>query len=199
MFIELTDHLRCPEDHDESFLVLLPGRMEGRRVTEGTIGCPVCHREVAIADGILAFGSAHGAHRPADLTADAACTLLGLGGPGGYLALVGGAGVLAEEVAASLPGVSLVLVNPPPGVPDSPWASVVRAPRLPLKARSMRGIVVPAEFAQAPGWLEAAIGCVLPGLRVVGEGAAPVREDLEVLAEAGGWWVGKKRERASRP
>ena len=24
MFIELTDHLRCPEDHEESFLVLLP-------------------------------------------------------------------------------------------------------------------------------------------------------------------------------
>jgi hypothetical protein len=24
MFIELTDHFRCPADHDESFLVLLP-------------------------------------------------------------------------------------------------------------------------------------------------------------------------------
>ena len=24
MFIELTDHLRCPEDHEEAYLVLLP-------------------------------------------------------------------------------------------------------------------------------------------------------------------------------
>jgi hypothetical protein len=27
LFIELTDHLRCPNDHDESFLVLLPDLM----------------------------------------------------------------------------------------------------------------------------------------------------------------------------
>ena len=62
----------------------------------------------------------------------------------------------------------------------------------------MRGIVIPAEFAGAPGWLDAAIGSVLPGLRVVGEGVAPSREDLLVLAEAGGWWVGRRQDGARR-
>ena len=48
MFIELTDHLRCPADHDESFLVLLPLDLAGRDVVQGTLGCPVCQREYAI-------------------------------------------------------------------------------------------------------------------------------------------------------
>ena len=42
MFIELTDHLRCPEDHDEQFWCLLPDRLDGRSVKEGQLGCPVC-------------------------------------------------------------------------------------------------------------------------------------------------------------
>ncbi|MDZ4674040.1 MAG: hypothetical protein SGI84_06265 [Gemmatimonadota bacterium] len=192
MFIELTDHLRCPEDHEESFLVLLPGKMEGRLVSEGLIGCPVCHRETRIVAGVADFGGAPVPRSAPPLTAEAAHALLGLDGPGGYLALVGGIGAIATSLAALLPGISLVLVNPPADFPDSAVASVVRARRLPLKARSMRGIAVPAEFAGTPGWLEAAVDAVLPGLRVVAEGTAPTRNDLTVLAEAGGWWVGKK-------
>ena len=56
MFIELTDHLRCPADHEESYLVLLPDRMEERSVREGRLGCPVCGRTYTLADGILDLG-----------------------------------------------------------------------------------------------------------------------------------------------
>jgi hypothetical protein len=38
MFIELTDHLRCPEEHDEASLVLLPDELAGRSVRTGTLG-----------------------------------------------------------------------------------------------------------------------------------------------------------------
>jgi hypothetical protein len=41
MFIELTDHLRCPADHAESYLVLLPEEMRERSVRTGRLGCPV--------------------------------------------------------------------------------------------------------------------------------------------------------------
>ncbi len=58
MFIELTDHLRCPADHDESFLVLLPERMEGRSVRAGRLGCPVCGRTFELVDGVLDLGGA---------------------------------------------------------------------------------------------------------------------------------------------
>ena len=53
MFIELTDHLRCPADHDEAFLVLLPDELDGRSVRTGTLGCPVCDRRFALRDGVL--------------------------------------------------------------------------------------------------------------------------------------------------
>ncbi len=58
MFIELTDHLRCPEDHEEQFLVLLPDRLDGRSVKEGQLGCPVCGRTFAVRDGTVDFGGA---------------------------------------------------------------------------------------------------------------------------------------------
>ena len=58
MFIELTDQLRCPADHPESFLVLIPDEMEGRRVVRGTLGCPVCHAEYRIEAGVADFQGA---------------------------------------------------------------------------------------------------------------------------------------------
>ena len=51
MFIELTDHLRCPADHTESYLVLLPDEMQDRSVRTGRLGCPVCGRTYVLTDG----------------------------------------------------------------------------------------------------------------------------------------------------
>ena len=55
MFIELTDHLRCPAEHEESYLVLLPERMEDRSVREGRLGCPLCGRTYAVVDGVQSW------------------------------------------------------------------------------------------------------------------------------------------------
>ncbi len=57
MFIELTDILRCPADHDEAYLVLAPQAMDGRRVITGVLGCPVCRAEYPIVEGVAEFGS----------------------------------------------------------------------------------------------------------------------------------------------
>jgi hypothetical protein len=88
-----------------------------------------------------------------------------------------------------LAGVRLVAVNPPD--PDAPLpASILLADRLPLKCGSMRGVVVGAGL-DAP-WLGDAVAAVLPGLRVVAEGAPPALPGLEVLAQGGGAWVGRR-------
>ena len=187
MFIELTDHLRCPQPHDESSLVLLPDRLEGRNVLEGQLGCPVCGRTVALRDGIVDFGGAP-EPAPGTLTVEAVHALLGLSGPGGYLGLIGGAGSVASGLAALLPGIALVAVNPPEA---SPGASVIRAARLPLKSASMRGMVLGPGLPEA--WIQDGVLAVLPGLRAVGEGPAPDLPTLEVLAEASGAWVGRRR------
>lgn len=193
MFIELTDHLRCPAGHEEAYLVLLPEVVERRDVRSGRLGCPVCGWEGEVVEGVVDFGGGLPARRPTRLSAESVRALLGVTGPGGWVALVGGPAALATDLAAVLPGVALVLVNPPEGTRADPPASVLRGARLPLKRGSMRGVVVGADAAGDPEWVRAAAGAVLPGLRLVVE--APVMElpGMELLAEADGVWVGKRR------
>lgn len=195
MFIELTDHLRCPEDHDESFLVLLPDKMEGRFVRTGRLGCPVCGRTFDLVDGVFDAGNA-----PPDptsdstgLTADAATALVGLSGPGGWLALVGPVGSLGKEMSELNPGVALVAINPPRDVRDGDEISVVRAGRMPIKSRALRGVVLGQPYAGDPHWIKEASRVVLPGLRVVGEGADPPVDSIDIMASADGVWVGTPR------
>jgi uncharacterized protein YbaR (Trm112 family) len=194
MFIELTDHLRCPVSHDEQFLVLLPHRMEGRSVREGQLGCPVCHRIFTLVDGVLDVGDAPVVEDASSaLDAESLSTLVGLSGPGGYLVLVGPPAAAWQEVARLNPGVGLVAVNPPSGVADQEALSVLRSGRLPLKSHSMRGVVLGRPFATDPAWVSEAARVLLPGLRVVGESADPGTDSIDLMASAGGVWVGTRR------
>jgi uncharacterized protein YbaR (Trm112 family) len=192
VFIELTDHLRCPADHGESYLVLLPDRMEGRSVRSGQLGCPVCGNTYRLVDGVFLAGDppALPASRATSLDPEGLHALMGLGGPGGYLALVGRVAALWRGVAELNPGVALVAINPESEVPDAPEISVIRSARIPLKSRSMRGVVLGTGYAEDPFWIEEAARVVLPGLRVVGEGKAPAGDTIDLMASAGGVWVG---------
>jgi uncharacterized protein YbaR (Trm112 family) len=193
VFIELTDHLRCPADHDESFLVLLPGTMEGRSVRTGDLGCPVCGRTFQLKDGVFDTGDAPATEVTGSvLDADAITALVGLSGPGGYLTLVGAAGALWSELAERNSGVALVAVNPPRSVVDGPGISVIRSSSLPLKTGSMRGVVLSRPLADEVSWVKEAARVVLYGLRVVGEGKEPPSDIIELLASADGVWVGTR-------
>ena len=189
MFIELTDHLRCPLDHPEQFLVLLPSRMDGRRVLTGELGCPVCGNVVHLTDGIADWGAGSPSTADTGLTAEAVAALLGLSGPGGFALLAGGVTTLAPALARLLPGVRLVLVNPPAGTADSEDASVLRAARVPVKSASMRGAVIGADMTAFPERVVECVAAVLPGLRIVGEGGEPPAAGVEVLGESEGCWV----------
>jgi uncharacterized protein YbaR (Trm112 family) len=191
VFIELTDHLRCPANHPEQYLVLLPEKMDGRRVVTGELGCPVCGRVTRIAEGIADFGGATASLGRTSLTAEAVAAFLGLSGPGGYVALVGGVASLAPELTSLLPHIGLALVNPAEHLPDQA-AGILRAARLPLKASSMRGVAIGADFAAEPEWLSDAAGAVLPGLRIVAEAGEPPAS-VELLARSPECWVGKRR------
>lgn len=194
MFIELTDHLRCPAEHEEAYLVLLPEVVEQRDVRSGRLGCPICGWEITFSDGVVDFGGGSPAVGPSVLSAEAVRAFLGLSGPGGYAALVGAPAALAAELATSLRGVALVLVNPPGATVAEIPASVLRGARLPVKRASMRGVVVGADFASDPAWIKDAVGSVLPGLRVVVEGASVEMAGIELLAEAEGVWVGRRKQ-----
>jgi uncharacterized protein YbaR (Trm112 family) len=190
VFIELTDHLRCPAGHDEQFLVLIPEVMGGRDVRRGSLGCPVCHRSFPIREGVATFGHAPDTDAaPTRLTSDAQAALAGLGGPGGYAVLVGGAGARADLMAEAWPGIGLVLVNPPPDSPDAAFASRLIAPALPLKTGSMRTAILGPGFGNDPAWIREAARVVLVGNRVVGEGDPPTIDGLDLAANADGVWV----------
>ena len=190
MFIELTDHLRCPADHPESFLVLLPDQLEGRSVRAGQLGCPVCGRTYALSDGALDVGGEPPPPRATVLTPEAITAFAGLNGPGGYLVLVGAPAAEWNEVAELNRGVGLVAVNPNADVEDQGFFSVLRGGMIPLKSRSMRGVVLGAPFGGDRHWVREAARVVLPGLRVVGEGADPPPELIDLMARTEGVWVG---------
>lgn len=189
MHIELTDHLRCPADHDEAFLVLIPDRMEGRRVIAGRLGCPICDWTTSWSDAVPSFGEVAATEGDPGFGAGAALALLGLDGPGGWVAFAGRAGALAHDFAKLLPDVNLVAVNPPEGVESSGVVSVIRSPVWPLKTHSMRGVVVGADADAG-----SAIASVLPGLRATGEGdAPPLSGSDELVASAPGAWLIRHR------
>jgi hypothetical protein len=200
MFIELTDHLRCPADHAEAFLVLLPDLVEGRWVRTGTLGCPVCDRRFTLRDGVLDVGggppAAAAPSGVGPLGPGALAPLVGLGGPGGYLVIVGPPAAGWREVAELVPGVGLVAVNPPAGVVDADGISVLRGGRLPLKTNSMRGVVLGPPYGGDPAWVAEAARVLLPGLRVVGEGADQSPEAIDLMASAEGVWVGTPARRS---
>ncbi|HKU61942.1 MAG TPA: hypothetical protein VJQ44_12040 [Gemmatimonadales bacterium] len=194
MFIELTDHLRCPADHEESFLVLLPDRVEDRSVRTGQLGCPVCGRTFPLLDGVLDVG---GAPEPSEGRggpgAEALTALAGLSGPGGYLVVVGAPGREWRELAERNPGVGIVLANPPGEVRDEPGVSVLRGGMLPLKSRTMRGAILGRGYGNDAGWIGEGARVVLPGLRVVGQGPDPAPDRIDLMASADGIWVGSPR------
>ncbi|MGH7531913.1 MAG: hypothetical protein ACREL4_01370, partial [Gemmatimonadales bacterium] len=147
MFIELTDHLRCPADHDESYLVLLPEVADGRSVRTGTLGCPVCQAEYRIEDGVVRFAPrVEGTDAETTISAPALHALLGLTGPGGYAALVGDVTSLAMALTRSVPGVHFAAVRPVAGLVGSREVSLIDADRLPFKRGSMRGVVLGAGY-----------------------------------------------------
>jgi len=201
VFIELTEILKCPHDHETSYVICGPVTMDGRDVVRGGLVCPVCKAEFPILDRVAWFappgndGRTASPPRTSPLTAEAAVAFLGLEGPGGYALTVGDAGRLGPELGVALPRIGVVGVNPPDDVVPSATFSVLRSARgFPIRPRSVRAVVIGAGGAANP-WLAAGIDALLPGLRVVVEGDAPLPGGIVELARGAGVVVGEKRAR----
>ncbi len=205
MHIELTEMLRCPEPHAEGFIVLSTSEMLGRMVRSGIAGCPMCHREYVIKDGVVDFArnaqhapiagrtpsaTAHRAPRTDVATLQA---LLDLSGPGGYVVLLGSASRHAIGLASLMHGIHFIGINPPADAEDLPILSLLRsASTIPLKTSMARAIVVGSEVASGP-WLAEALRVLLRGRRLVIESETVTPpQGVNRLAAGQGLWVGEK-------
>ena len=193
MHIELTEMLRCPENHREEFLVLSTSEMSGRMVAAGLLGCPVCHKEYEVVRGVVEFGGISTHHAPPFSSADPLTVqaLLDLSGPGGYVVLLGSASRYAVGLAALMGGIHFVGVNPPLDAEELPILSLVRSEHtIPLKSSMARGVVVGADMITSK-WLAEARRVLLRGRRLVVESEqVPEVPGVNRLAVGQGLWVG---------
>jgi len=199
VFIELAEFLRCPNPHDESYCVVTPDDMDRRTVVTGAVGCPTCHTEYPIRDGIVDFRPPDGRSTPAPKPQDGAApphavqALLALSGPGGYVVLVGSAARSAQRLTSLVGGVHFVGVNAPVDVRRADGLSLLLSiDAVPLRSSMARGVVVGGEWATAP-WLDEAARILLRGRRLLVLAEVPGPSVLNELAIGDGMWVGEKR------
>ncbi len=166
--------------------MLLPDRMDGRRVTAGHLGCPYCGWSTSWDGGPADFGGGRRLDGEVPFDAAAAHAMLGIDGPGGWVALVGRAASLAPQLETLLPQVGIVAINPPPPLADGGAVSIVTSGSWPIKTHALRGAVVGLDASE---WLPAALVSVLPARHLVGEGTPPTNLGGTLLATGGGVWV----------
>lgn len=198
MFIELIDVLRCPNAHEESWLVLASGRIEGRDVMEGVLGCPVCEAEYPITDGVVRFARESRSHAVASTSSEEEAlrlaALLDLANPKGYAIITGTLGSHASYLQA-LTDVQFLLVNPPPGIEmgsgvsgltiDPDWTT------LPLALSSARAIAL--DDSATPAQLLAALRVVRSSGRVLAPITLSLSDGLCELARDERQWLAERR------
>jgi uncharacterized protein YbaR (Trm112 family) len=186
MHIEFIDLLRCPNLHEDSWLVAAFYRLDGRSVVEGKLGCPVCGAEFLIQDGVAVFDDvrpqvqfASPDERASDGTLIAA--LLDLSRPG-MLALLAGECARDAEAVSELTGARIVALNSPGRVFGSDGVAQVRARSpIPLAAQSLNAIALDETHATSTMLAEAA-RLLRPRGRLLLRGDAELSQQFHELA-----------------
>src|SRR5690606_9202648 len=147
--------LRCPQDHEDSWLVLAATKTVDRHVLEGTLGCPVCGAEYPVSAGLAdlrldersgapdvdaATSSTPGTQRAYVGNAPEMALMLaayaGLAEPGGTVGVGGELAATAGDIER-LTSIRALAINPAGA--ESPGGSAIRCSgRLPLSADSLR-------------------------------------------------------------
>ncbi|MEO8624566.1 MAG: Trm112 family protein [bacterium] len=199
MFIELVDALRCPESHEESWLVAAATRMESRHIVDGTLGCPVCKAEYPIRDGVADFRRGRGqvpaqAAQPDGELAMRLAALLDLADSQGFAVLLGTWGSQAAELSA-IAETPLILVDPPEGVIGAPGISVVLSDgEIPLAVGTARAMAIDAA---EPARVASAVRATRQRGRVLGPVAVALPDGVKELVRDASVWVGERESVAS--
>jgi hypothetical protein len=201
VFIELVQALRCPRPHELTWLVAASSEMQERDIVRGVLGCPVCHAEYPINEGIVDFrDSALAAHTRRSTRAGAApdeesarlAALLDLSSPGGFVTLTGSWAACAVALGELTERVHVLVMDPGEQVRSGGGISVALAGgHLPLQPGTSRGIALD-ELHVSPGLLAAAADALRPHGRLVAPATALVPLGTRELARDARHWVAEK-------
>lgn len=199
MFIELVDALRCPNAHEESWLVAAATRMEFRHIVDGTMGCPVCKAQYPVRRGVVDFRRTGAGvvppHAPPDQSEAARlAAFLDLTDRTGFAVLLGAWSAHAPLVRG-LVETPLIIVDPPDGTEGEPGISVLRCDGpIPIAAGSARGMAI-------DGGGVARVASAVRATRVKGRVLAPVSvpvpDGVTELARDAATWVAERGTSAS--
>jgi uncharacterized protein YbaR (Trm112 family) len=193
MNLALTDQLTCPRCGPGFGLVLLADRVVGRRVYEGKLGCARCRAEYAVREGVaeLMVEAARAPTRDVAIDADRLSALLGVTEGPALLLLLGAFEGVAEQMAASLPDVEMIVAHPAiePGDERAGVSRLRIGHVVPLHDRVVRGVAI-ADAMELALVREAARVCGLATRVIITNTSADVRSalpqlGLHVLAEQG--------------
>ena len=214
MRLDLVDLLRCPNGHDETPLVCVAGDARDRELRSAILGCPLCHAEFTVRDGVAWLGEGEppaAGGEPSLVTGSSAvattpspgtpgdpfrlAAMLDLTSPGGTVVLAGEWAAAAGDLAALTSVGVVVLAGAAPAAAAGPVSVLAGTHGVPLARASLRGIALGAEPA---GVLDARLAAAGAALVANGRLVAPVACDLppgsEELARDARWWVAARRE-----
>ena len=201
MYIELIDLLRCPRDHEESWLVAAFAKMEGRFVIAGRLGCHVCSASYSIRHGVADLRSVREpdddrrsmeADAPAEAVAMRTAAMLNLARPG-LLIVLEGSEARASRMISELTEARVIALNPH-GQPAETErvAPVLADDRFPLASASVDGIALSTNAAEqlvadAPRVLKPGGRLVAPaGTRLAPSFRELARYESQLVAEIAG-------------
>ena len=199
MFIELVDALRCPNAHEESWLVAAATRMEFRHIVEGTMGCPVCKAQYPVRRGVVDFrrtgAGAVPQQAPPDQTEAARlAAFLDLTDRTGFAVLLGAWSAHAPLVRG-LVETPLIIVDPPDGTEGEPGISVLRCDGpIPIAAGSARGMAIDGGGVTR---VASAVRATRVKGRVLAPVSVPVPDGVTELARDAATWVAERGTSAS--
>jgi uncharacterized protein YbaR (Trm112 family) len=188
MFIPLVDTLRCPNSHDETWLVASIERAEERDIKQGLLGCPSCYAEYPIVDGVVRFDDAERVPflAPDEREATRIAAALDLTEPRMTALLIGEWGAHAPLIRALSPA-HLLLVTPPEGIVSGDGVSIVLTKSVPLATASMDAIAIDAHVSES---VVARLSATLRGgRRMLGPVSRPVPTFLKELVRDDEVWV----------
>jgi len=200
MHRDLLDALRCPMDHEESWLVAMVHRASGAQLLDVDLACPVCQREFAVREGVADFrlGAPYDSRATAATAPDPLrlAALLGLSpdaGPMSRPVLLAGARAAASGALQMLVEFPQVLANP-----EVTSADDVRVPlsvlrvgnRLPLGVATLHAAALDAAHGQ-PEFVISVVRAVRAGGRLLAPHSLQVPDGVREIARDEHEWVGE--------